>query len=216
MNLSEITCDLVDQLELDRRYRAGQLTDAEAAAFESHYFSCDRCWALLERREEVRAGFDAAPSSVPIAPPAQRLGRRSDSRPWAWRVGGRVLAAAAAIGVIAIAINRFGLRRRVVDDATRGTADSVIVSTGLADGVITATWRPVPGADGYRVRLQDSTGAILADSEVTDTTAGWPVERVPASLRPGTGYWLVEALNQLRRPIARSRPTAVPLPPVPR
>jgi anti-sigma factor RsiW len=51
MDEQPMTCELVDQRELDRRYLTGQLNDNEASAFEAHYFACDRCWALVKGGE---------------------------------------------------------------------------------------------------------------------------------------------------------------------
>ncbi|MGH7658286.1 MAG: zf-HC2 domain-containing protein, partial [Gemmatimonadales bacterium] len=58
MDERPMTCELVDQNELDRRYLEGRLSEEEAAAFEAHYFGCDRCWELVKGGAAVRAALD--------------------------------------------------------------------------------------------------------------------------------------------------------------
>ncbi|MBM4189071.1 MAG: zf-HC2 domain-containing protein, partial [Gemmatimonadetes bacterium] len=44
MMSDQLTCDRVDREDLDTRYLAGTLSEADAAAFEAHFFECERCW----------------------------------------------------------------------------------------------------------------------------------------------------------------------------
>lgn len=56
MNEPEQTCPIADT-DTDVRYLAGSLTDAEAEAFEEHYFGCDTCWKAVQRGAEIRSAL---------------------------------------------------------------------------------------------------------------------------------------------------------------
>ena len=235
MFLLDMTCDEVDGADLDVRYVAGSLAPADAEAFEEHYFSCERCWALVQQGLALRAAaMDGASSraSAPGIPAASApagntpaglalshpgLESLRSHRRSAWRAGS--LAAAALL--VAFSIARLIPRPRPqAVDTERGAQLSlpVTASRPSADSLV-ATWPRVAGALRYRVRMFNASGAMLAEGESADTSAvqlasrlrkadgrGTSIARDPARL-----FWSVEALDVRGTVIAKS-----PLTPVPR
>ena len=82
MDEREITCELVDERELDSRYLSGRLTDDEASAFEAHYFGCDRYWALVRGGMGIRAAMSGEAATTP--PSSYLVTGRGGGR-WRWR-----------------------------------------------------------------------------------------------------------------------------------
>jgi TolA-binding protein len=52
------------------RYVTGSMSDAERAAFEEHFFTCDACFRTVQALQDARAVLDAPPAAV-NAPPTQ-------------------------------------------------------------------------------------------------------------------------------------------------
>ena len=48
-------CALVKERCVTERYLFGRLSEDERAAFEEHYFECDKCFGELETLREIRA-----------------------------------------------------------------------------------------------------------------------------------------------------------------
>jgi hypothetical protein len=184
-----MTCERVDQEELDRRYLNGQLSDAEAAAFEAHYFGCDRCWALVKAGAGVRAASkpDATVSAV---------------RWPAWR---KPLVIAAGLGIVAFGTWQALVSRDAAErDAMRGTADSLAVRTALSAGVWRAAWPADPAVASYRVRFFAADGRLLFTRQVPDTSLEVPADSLSA-LGVGAPLYLdVQGFDALQRPVTRS------------
>jgi hypothetical protein len=119
------------------------------------------------------------------------------------------LAAAAAIAAIAVGTLRDTRWRRLpsVDTTRRGAAAALHVRAGGIPDVLTATWSPVADADVYQVRLLTADGSLLFQRTIGDTTVAVHADSLPALDRGSTLYWDVQALDQLRKPIAHSGPT---------
>lgn len=197
MNQPPMTCELVDQRELDRRYVAGQLNEDEAAAFEAHYFGCDRCWSLVKGGADVRAAF-AASGVAPAARP----------RTW-WKP----LAIAAGLGLVALGVWRVAGPGVTADrDAIRGDRDSLAVHSELSVGLWRANWPSVLGAASYRVRVFTGDGQLLLTRESADTTVTLSADSLATLGRGGTLYLEVQGFDRLLRPVARS-PLVALLPP---
>jgi hypothetical protein len=192
-----LTCELVDQRELDRRYVAGELEEEEAAAFEEHFFGCDRCWGLVR----AGAGVRAAPARrVPAAAPARRA--------W-WKP----LALAAGLGVLAFGASRLADPGNTVDpNALRGGEDGVAVAIQLSGGRWQVAWSPVPGAASYRVRVFTEAGGLVITRELGDTALKLPADSLTALAQGGVLYLEVQGADALRRQLARSPLTPL-LPP---
>jgi hypothetical protein len=231
MFLLDMTCDEVDDANLDVRYVAGSLAPADAEAFEEHYFGCERCWALVQQGLALRAaaidGVSSSASGVDVpaakAPPdAPRVvplaggrfeSRRSYGRP-AWRAG----ALAAAALLVAVSIARFVPRaRQDAADTERGAQLSlpVTASRPSADSLV-ASWPRVAGAVRYRVRMFSASGALLAEGQSGDTTAVQLASRLRKAndqrtpRGPARLFWNVEALDVRGTVIAKSPLTPVP------
>jgi anti-sigma factor RsiW len=227
MVLLSMTCDDVDESDLDVRYVAGTLAPAEAEAFEEHFFACERCWSLVQQGlalravavDDASARISAATGAAPGVPPNARapvaLSRARietrHSRGWsAWRSG----ALAAAALLVAVGITRLIPRDGPpVVDAERGAQLSlpVTASRPSADSLV-ARWPRVAGAVRYRVRMFTASGAMLVDRESPDTSA----VQLPSRLRKPNGggppiahlFWSVEALDVRGTVIAKSPLTA--------
>ncbi len=190
MEQQPITCEMVDQRELDRLYVAGRLGEDEAAAFEAHYFGCDRCWALVKGGAGVRAALAGTAAQAPA------IRRRSWVRP---------LATAAALAIVV-----FGTWRLVdptesdAPDAIRGPADSIAVATGSAAGRWTAAWPSVAEPGSYQVRLFTADGRLILTRDMSDTTLSLPADSLTGVAGGGTLFLEVQRLDMLRRPVARS------------
>ncbi len=190
MDQSPLTCDLVDQRELDQRYVARQLSDAEAAAFELHFFGCDRCWNLVKGGAGVRAA---------VAPSAAAPGR-APSRAW-WKP----LALAAGLGLIAFGASRLiGPGTWADPDAIRGAEDSISVVTQLGSGQWRAAWPAVPGAASYRVRVFSEAGSLLLTRDLADTAVNFPADSLATLGQGGALYLELQGFDALRRLVARS------------
>jgi len=189
MTESPMTCERVDQEELDRRYLKGQLSDAEAAAFEAHYFGCERCWALVKAGAGVHAALrpDATVSAV------------------RWRAWRRPLTIAAALGIVAFGTWQAVVSRDTTErDAMRGMADHLAVRTELSAGIWRAAWPADSAVASYRVRFFAADGRLLFTRQVSDTSLEIPADSLSA-LGVGASLYLdVQGFDALRRPVARS------------
>jgi hypothetical protein len=192
MNDALITCEIVDEQDLDTRYLAGTLSEAGAEAFEAHYFGCDRCWALVRRGQEAKAALAAPPGTLTIArPPAVR------ARPW--------LAVAASLAVLAAGLQTWraiaGNRHQPPDDTVRGTADSLSLEVEFRGDTLLARWSRLPGATTYDARFYTNDGAVMFERELAETTLVLP----PDVLKVGTAVLMqVQAWDDLRQLRGRS------------
>jgi hypothetical protein len=181
-----LTCQEVDERDLEAAYIAGRLTEDEALAFEAHVFECDRCWPALQTALAVRA-----------AQPARSIIARARPRRAWWP-----LAAAAVATVVAgtwwISARDFG---RGSPDAMRGGRDSIPVRATRSAQHITVQFDSFPGADRYRVRLYTESGALLAEREIGDTALEVPL---PPDSAPAVIIVHVTALDVLRQTLASS------------
>ncbi|MGZ8397595.1 MAG: zf-HC2 domain-containing protein [Gemmatimonadales bacterium] len=205
MGTNGITCELVDERDLDTRYIAGRLNPEEAEGFEAHFFACERCWALVQQGVEVRSAL----SPDPGASHSQReaSGFRRTGRGW-WG-----LAAAAAVAAVMLGTWWTGQPSGLgpAEDVLRGGEVPFLVTSSGTDAALQATWPRLPDADLYRVRLYASDGSLVGAWEVADTAIALERESLP--LPPGTAaFWQVQALDRLRNPIAGSELTRAVLP----
>ena len=200
MSKQPMTCEFVDQHELDRRYVAGRLSEPEAAAFEAHFFECDRCFGLVKGGAGVRSAL-AHRGALPADRPRPR-----------WMP----LAIAAGLGLVALGTwQAIGPRQPGDDDAIRGSEDSLAVRSDLASGFWRVGWPAVAEATSYRVRVFAEGGLLLLTKEVTDTVLALPADSLAALGGASALYLDVEGFDLLRRPVARSplmplRPRAGP------
>ncbi len=193
-----MTCDRVDREDLDTRYLAGRLTEAEAEAFESHFFACDRCWGLVHQGVEVRsAGRPAATSKNP---------RATKWRRWPW-----IPFAAAAAALLWVTIRPPDEPVAGSDATVRGTegADSLVVSVELGGFTVGASWSKVTNATSYQVRLFDASGALLWERRISDTAVSIARDSVPGG-SSGMLFWQIQALDLIGAAVVRSPLLEVP------
>ncbi len=184
-----MTCELVDQTELERRYLEGRLSDTEANAFEEHYLGCDRCWALVKSGTGVRAALHAG-------------GAIQAGRPRRWWTP---LAIAAGLGLVTLGTWRAVTpRNAALPDAIRGLGDSLAVQGGFSAGAWHAVWPADSMIAGYRVRLFAADGRLLFTREVTDTSVDISATSLSTADRRAPVYLDVEGFDLMRRPVRRS------------
>jgi anti-sigma factor RsiW len=223
MELTPLDCARVEEQEYGRLYVEGALSEAEAEAFEAHYFGCDRCWAAVERAVELRAAFThgvapvasfaaghtAEPGEGRTPQRASAVRGRATVR-W-WRRAWVPALAAAALVMISVWQLHRSRGQSVLLDVERGASTDVVVRPAVTQDTLVATWSPVRGADQYRVQLFAADGTQLAERTVSDTMVSVPrdvLAAASAGSSGGTAYWSVEALDATRHSLAKSRLTA--------
>ena len=195
-----LNCPYGPDSDIDARYLAGTLSPEESEAFEEHYFGCDRCFAAVQRGNEIRAAMSAAADTgvVPLGSPRRRLS------PW------QPALVAAAVVVIAVGIRQASSRKTVPDtigdpvpiDASRGTAPQLALRSHATSTALAAAWSPLTSAHSYRVRLLGADGSLLFERETTDTVV--VLARDLVRNEPPV-YWEVLALDALRGVVASSQ-----------
>jgi hypothetical protein len=141
--------------------------------------SCGLCRADLDLLRSIeQAGSELAG--------AGRAGRRNWYLP----------AALAATLLLAVGVGRLVMAPQRDSDVVRGGPESGAVSllqppaTGKAGTPLLFAWRPVAGALGYHLEVLNADGAVVLESETTDT--GVVLEGATA-LAPGSYQWWVSA-----------------------
>lgn len=197
MSTIGITCELVDERDLDTRYIAGRLNPEEAEGFEEHFFGCERCWALVHQGVEIRSALGPAASAA--HPRREAWFLRGARRGW-WG-----LAAAAAVGAVMLGTWWTGQRpgSGATEDVLRGGEASFLVAASGSETALQAAWPRLPNADLYRVRLYTADGTLTAQRELVDTSIELQRDSIPLP-REATAFWEVQALDHLRQPVARS------------
>lgn len=197
MSTNGITCDLVDERDLDTRYIAGRLNPEEAEGFEAHFFGCERCWALVRQGIEVRSALGPAASAAHPRREASFL--RGARRGW-WG-----LAAAAAVAAVTLGTWWTGQRwgPRDTEDVFRGGEVPFPVTASGSETALRAAWPRVANADFYRVRLYMADGTLAAQRELVDTSIELTRDSITLT-RQADAFWEVQALDHLRQPVASS------------
>ena len=199
MDQPPMSCELVDERELDRRYTAGTLSETEATAFEEHFFGCDRCWALVKGG----AGVTAALRSGGVDPAVR--GSRAVIPPVRKATWWKPMALVAGLAIVVLGTWRaVQLSPPANPQAIRGGRDSIAVHSELAAGRWRAAWIPVREATSYRVRVFTGDGRLLLTRESTDTSVILPADSLATLGSGGAIYLEVQGFDQLRRPLARS------------
>ncbi len=215
------SCPYVDDADIDHRYLGGTLSESQAEEFERHYFECELCWTRVRRGAEIRTSLPEPQSSEP-EPRSSESARSSASVPkrrafirWGTRL------AAAAVLLIAAGLwrdrsDRFSRERalRVSSpiEPMRGSNTSLTVSSHATKNVLAAVWSRPRQATSYRVRLLAADGALLFERETTDTSIVLPSDSARISVQSASGYWEVQALDELRKIVATSQLTPVRAP----
>ena len=215
MEPTHVTCTRVEEEDLDARYLAGTLSEEEAEAFEEHYFGCERCWTAVRTGLDVRAASTATMGEPQVATPRPTVER--GTAPPARRIPrGRWLPLAIAASIVVVAV---GLWQRdggpgvtAGGDGLRGPADSIRAVASVRGRILMLSWPVTANADRYRVRLQRSDATVVLERIAGDTVLAVSRDSLRSVADGERVYWEVQALDALRRTIARSRlvPTVVP------
>ncbi|MGH7508914.1 MAG: hypothetical protein ACREMZ_05545 [Gemmatimonadales bacterium] len=194
MSANAVTCELVEQRDLDTRYLTGRLSQEDAEAFEAHYFACERCWGLVQQGLEVQAAVTPSP--------------KAPYRRW-WGL-------AAAAGIAAVALGLWGIASRPQgsrpEDVFRGGGTPFLVAAAAGPTALAASWPRLPEADVYRVRLYAADGMMALERETSDTVISVPLDSIARLTRDTAMFWQVHALDRLRISVARSDLTRAVLP----
>jgi hypothetical protein len=144
-----------------------------------HVMGCEAC----HREFELLRAFELAGART-----AESVSVRSIGRRW------QPLALAASI-VLALGLGLMARNRYQSSNETRAGGHGLVLlapATEIApSNSITFAWRPLPGADRYRLELMDSKGAVLFSQLTVDTVLAISGDR----LAPGKAYswWVRDA-----------------------
>src|SRR5262245_46415941 len=185
-------CARAEQGDFLARYFGRRLGEAEAQAFEAHYFGCEHCWAEVHAAAEIR---DAKGLDVFAAPPAERS--RSARDVWT------LLAAAAAVAVMVFGLRQLAQRFEVTlpQPVWRGSSAEALPLTITRDaqGQVVLRWLPHPEAQVYVVEIFASDGESLWKRETSETTVSLDGQ-VLESKSPDVSFRTrVEALDTMRQ-----------------
>ncbi len=212
---------------LAERYVLGELTEAERADFEVHYFECPTCAedvlaasAFVDGARAILAGAGRPAPGPSVAAPARRRRLPASLRGFAVRA-----AALAALPLIALAAHqRFGvipeLRQEiaglesprtvspfVLRPLTRG--EGRLIALGPHDRTLTLALElppDQPDASTLRGELRDGAGhAVLAPFDLAPPGAGEPllIQLPVARLAPGR-YHLVISVPTMEQTTGRT------------
>lgn len=134
----ELDCRSVEERDLVSLYVMNKLSEADAEAFEKHYFGCERCWDEVQRATEVRAALagSGAPSKAKHQTNAKLLhGPWPRLRP--------ILVAAAVLAAVAVGVVLVGRRSSPSSPLTELSA--AVVSTRPTEGWLSG-FRYAPAA----------------------------------------------------------------------
>ena len=149
-------------------YVDGSAAPAARARLQAHVAQCDVC------RDEL----------VDISRLAAARRPRRTAKAW-------IPAAAAAALVFLLIVPDDRERQHREGALTTTVAPRAIAPVGVVDSATSLTWSAVPHADGYRVRLFDSSGTVLWERETADTTLALQLPRGRAffwKVDAGTGF----------------------------
>ena len=177
-------------------YVSGRLDEAEAEAFEKHYFACEECWALVRAAAAAQGSF--ARESPPRMVPAGR-GVRS-------RRAFLIPAAGLAAAIAGVAL--FGVWQRdpgePTGDVFRGVEETMALEA-VVDGLTLRTrWAPIAAAAGYELRLYDSGGRLLRASDVDALTVAVDIDVLELGGVPAVASMDIVALDALGQVLLRS------------
>ena len=204
----DTNCPYGDESDIDARYLAGTLSPAESDVFEEHYFSCDRCFAKVQRGNEIAAALGAPTQSLKNSrnTPAPIGDRRRRFAAW------QPALVAATLVIVALGIRqtfqpRASNQPAFADSsaqASRGGAPVLSLSASTTPNTIVATWSSSPAARSYRVRLLSPDGSLLYTGETPDTSITLSRDLLRDAADKTTAYWDVQALDALRAVVATS------------
>jgi hypothetical protein len=153
-------------------------SEAERLATLDHVMSCGACRQDYDLLRAVRSAGERSGG-------VGRTAARPAMATW------RTLALAASV-VLAIGAGLW-FQRDAGSDEFRGDGDGIVLvapdaTVGGAD-MVRLAWRPLPGAERYRIEVLDSADAVVFSATGGDTVVSVPVGRLPA----GAYTWWVTA-----------------------
>jgi anti-sigma factor RsiW len=163
-------------------YIDGSIPDDARARIEKHLGSCGDCRAEVAQVSRI----------VDTLPPSRWVGAS------VW------LGAAAAVAAVLLALPRTAHTPAGPEHREAAVTTTVsprpVMPRGRVASIKSVVWSAVPYADGYRVRMFDSAGTVIWESETADTLAPLPASIVIRVGHPH--YWKVEARTGFDRWVA--------------
>ena len=203
--MKEIDCDSVEERDLVVRYLGGRLPEAEAEAFEVHYFGCERCWGEVRGAAEIRAAH-----GLPVLAAPSQVKRDKGRDVWT------LLAAAAAVALMVVGLRQLVQRSEVSPQEAvwRGSSagDLPVEITQGAPRQVVLRWQPHPEAQVYVVEIFAPDGASVWRRETAETTVSLDGEALTPRSTGISFLATVEALDTMRRVVAKSEPKRLPRP----
>jgi hypothetical protein len=191
-----LDCARPEQQDFVARYVGGRLGEAEAEAFEAHYFG-----AAAEIRDAK--GVDV----FALAPTA---------RPRAGRDVWTLLAAAAAVAAMVLGLQQLTVRTEMLPAGSvmRSSHEEPLALTVNTDDArrIRLQWTPHPDAQVYVVEIFEPDGTTLWENVTTETAATIDTGTLRPSRQGISLSVTVEALDTTRQPVARSQRMTLPKP----
>ena len=200
-----VNCKSVAEGDLATAYLAGELPEAEAEAFEKHYFECGSCRNEVQTRSELRAAFGNRPIAPMTASP-------QGSKYW------RALAAVAAASVLVT----FGIRQLVANRPLRAPTPRILRSeekgsietkVTISDGRTILEWSPQTDAQTYWIEIFRADGTSVLRRATTATRFALNPADLPSASIGMSLLAKIEARNAIDQVVAESSPQ--PLPPRP-
>ena len=154
-------------------------TQSERARIESHLVTCPEC----------RAEVSEAGHIIATLPSARRIGRP-------------VLITAAGIAAVLLIFLLPRADRRISPQhreapVTTTIAPVILAPVGAVESTNAFMWSSVPHTDRYELRVFNSDGSVVWQTETTDTVVSIPRSII---LQPGVSYyWKVQAHTGIER-----------------
>jgi len=183
-------------------YLKGELSPAEAARFEEHYFNCPSCFYRTREQSELLGLIRRAKEEIfsPAERDVRRRGEglkriRGDLAPRRWMAVAATAALALAAGLLIVPMLKRASPGLVFDGdpAVRGELLSVIAPRGEGKAApASLEWRPLGSAAEYQVTL---SGANLDWTTTTKETKIALPPDIKAALKSGSYVWQVKAYS---------------------
>jgi hypothetical protein len=174
------------------RYLLGELSDAQADAFEEHYFDCAECTDDLRAGMQLLSGGRMLTGAAPAAAPAPVV-QIADRRRWVWLPAALAAALALAVTAPIIVKQQRDARTPVFEEASqqsfllsaaRGPNDVPSTLDGNKPIVLFVDVPSEPTYAQYEARLQRPDGSVMKVSFKPDPD-GNPTPLTVRGLSPG-------------------------------
>ncbi len=207
-------CPDVEQI---RAYATGELNPDRIGAIEDHLSCCAPCLQLQQRMAEEPAELDdlrwkKIEKRLDARPAPWDTGRPAS--PWLSRVRG-LRAAAAIVVVVAAAVLWVWIERTTLEpgksavtgpiSTTRGVSIQAVTPVDQVETMRLFEWSTIPIEADFRLQISGPDGVLW--TATTRSQKYLPPPELLERLEPEVRYrWMVQALNEDGKELARSSP----------